>query len=323
MRPKVFVTRPLPSAVIDLLSAQCSLLVHPHDSSISPAQLAEACREAEGLLVVASLVTEEVVRAAPRLRVVSTPSVGTDNIDIAACSRRRIAVTNTVGTLEETTADLAFAILLAVARRVPESDRFVRDGLWREWKFELLHGAEVHGRTLGLYGFGKIGQAMARRGRGFSMKILYSARHPVPEAVERELAAQYVDRETLVRESDFLSLHVPLTVETRHLIGERELRLMKPSAFLINTARGPIVDEGALVEALKTRTIAGAAMDVYEQEPKVNPGLMDLTNVVLIPHLGSATAEARLKMAMLAAENLLTALDGSRPPNLVNPEAFG
>jgi len=284
--------------------------------------LAESCREVEGLLVVGARVNEDVLRQAAKLRVVANCGVGYDNIDVAACTARRIVVTNTPGVLTETTADLAFALLLALARRVVEGDQYVRQGHWKQWTWHLLWGADVHHKTLGLYGFGRIGQAMARRGRGFSMRILYHARHRVAADVERQCEAEYVERETLLRESDFLSLHVPLTSETRHLIAARELGLMKPSAFLINTARGKVVDEEALVAALKARQIAGAGLDVFEKEPHAHPALAQLANVVLAPHVGSATEETRFKMAMLAAENLVAALDGRRPPNPVNPEVM-
>lgn len=322
MKPKVFVTRPLPKPVLELLAQHFELEVRPQDSPISQAELAEACHDIEGLVVVGARVTEEVLRAAPKLRAVSTPSVGYDHIDVAACTARHIPVTNTLGVLEETTADLAFALVLAVARRLLEGDKFIREGNWREWQFWMLHGADVHQKTLGLFGFGRIGQAVARRGRGFSMRILYYSRHRVPEAIEREFEARYVDRETLLRESDFLSLHVPLTAETHHAIGERELRLMKPSAFLINTARGKVVDEEALVRALETKLIAGAGLDVFEQEPKVHPSLITMPNVVLMPHVGSATGETRLRMAMLAAENLIAVLSGRRPRDVVNPQVY-
>ncbi len=322
MKPKVFVTRPIPRPILDLLSTRCELKVHPQDSEVSTAQLAEACREVEGLLVTGARVNEEVLQQASHLRVVSNAGVGYDNIDVAACTRRRIVVTNTPGVLDDTTADLAFALLMAVARRVVEGDRFVRKGHWREWQWGLMWGADIHHKTLGLYGFGRIGQAMARRGRGFSMRILYHARHRVPEEIEGELDARYVDREILFRESDFLSLHVPLTPETSHLIQSRELSLMKPTAFLINTARGPVVDDEALVRALEAHALAGVGLDVFEREPQVHPALLRMNNVVLMPHVGSASAETRSKMARLAAENLLQALDGQRPPNVVNPEAY-
>lgn len=322
MKPKIFVTRPVGRRALDVLAGKYELSVHEQDAAIPEAQLAEACREVEGLLLAGSRLSEAVLSSASKLRAVSTPSVGYDNIDVAACTRRRIPVMNTAGALEETTADLAFTLLLAVARRVLEADRFVRDGRWTHWQWGMLHGANVHHKTLGLYGFGKIGQAMARRGRGFSMRILYYARHRVAESVERALEAQYVDRETLLRESDFVSLHVPLTAETRHAIQARELGMMKPSAFLINTARGAVVDEESLARTLVENKIAGAGLDVFEHEPKVHPALAKLANVVLMPHVGSATAETREAMAVRAAQNLLAALDGQRPPSVVNPEVF-
>ncbi len=322
MKPKVFVTRPLPTPALNLLGDRCDLRSHPQDTSLTTAQLAEACKEVEGVVVCGARVDEEVLRRATRLRVVSNVGVGFDNVDVAACTRRRIPVTNTAGALEETTADLAFTLLMAVARRVVEGDRYVRDGRWQQWEWGLLWGADVYQKTLGLYGFGHIGQAMARRGRGFNMRILYHARHRVAEVVEQELGAQYVDRETLLRESDFLSLHVPLTAETHQLIKAEELSLMKPSAFLINTARGAVVDEEALVRSLGAKEIAGAGLDVFAREPEVHPALLSMSNVVLMPHVGSGTAETRLKMAMLATENLLAALDGRRPPNVVNPEVY-
>ncbi|MGD0922839.1 MAG: D-glycerate dehydrogenase [Terriglobia bacterium] len=319
MKPKAFVTRPLPAAALGRLASRCEVAVHPEDGALQPAQLGAACRDVEGLLVVGGRVNEEVLKDAPRLRVVANCGVGYDNIDVAACTARGIVVTNTPGVLTDTTADLAFALLMAVARRVVEGDRLVREG---RWQWSMLWGADIHHQTLGLYGFGRIGQALARRGRGFEMRVIYHDVQRAGAEIERELAAQFVDQETLLRESDFLSLHVPLTPETHHLIGARELTLMKPFAFLINTARGKVVDEEALVEALKSHRIAGAGLDVFEHEPHLHPELAKLENVVLLPHLGSATAETRLKMALLAVENLLAALDGRRPPNIVNPEVY-
>lgn len=322
-KPRIFITRPLHPAVLEHLAARCDVQFHSEGTPLRPGPLGEACCDADGLLVVGVRVNEETLKRASRLRVVANCGVGYDNIDVAACTARRIVVTNTPGVLTDTTADLAFALLLAVARRVAECDRFVREGRWQKWAWELLWSADVHHKTLGLYGFGRIGQAVARRGRGFGMRILYHARRRVDESIERELGGECVDRETLLRESDFLSLHLPLTSETRHLIGARELELMKPTAFLINTARGKVVDEEALVAALSAKRLAGAGLDVFEHEPHVHPGLVGMPNVVLMPHLGSATAETRSKMAMLAAENLLAALDGRRPPNIVNPEVYG
>jgi glyoxylate reductase len=321
MKPKVFITRPLPPAVVELVSRKCDVSVHPEDAPLKPEELAEACQEAEGVLVVGARMTEEVLRQASKLKIVANCGVGYDNIDVAACTARGIVVTNTPGVLTDTTADLAFALLMAAARRIAEGDHFVREGRWQGSKWELLWGTDIFGKTLGLYGFGRIGRTVARRGRGFSMRILYHDQLRPPEAVERELEAQYVDRETLLRESDFLSLHLPLTPETRHVIRAPELALMKPTAILINTARGQVVEEEALVQALQAKKIAGAGLDVFEHEPRVHPALLEMPNVVLMPHVGSATAETRFKMATLAAENLLAALDGRRPPNVVNPEA--
>lgn len=322
MKPKVFVSRPLPPEVIARIRERCDVDVHPADEPLKPGPLGEKCRDADGLIAVGVRVNEEVLKAAPRLRVVANAGVGYDNIDVAACTARRIVVTNTPGVLTDTTADLAFALLMAVARRVVECDRYVREGRWERWAWSMLWGAAVHHKTLGLYGFGRIGQAMARRGRGFEMRVLYHQRRRAPEEVEREVGAQYVDCETLLKESDFLSLHVPLTPETHHAIGARELGRMKPAAFLINTARGKVVDEEALIAALEQGKISGAGLDVFEHEPHPHPKLLAMPNVVLIPHLGSATADTRFQMASLAAENLLAALDGRRPPNAVNPEVF-
>jgi lactate dehydrogenase-like 2-hydroxyacid dehydrogenase len=324
-KPSVFATHALPPAVLDLLSERCEVHEYRESGIIRPERLGATCRELkiQGILLIGGRVTAEIVREANDLRAISTASVGYDHIDVAACTARRIAVMTALGSLEETTADLAFALLLAVARRIPEADSFVRDGLWSHWDWELLWGANVHHKTLGLVGFGSIGRAMARRGLGFSMRILYHARRRVPEAVEGELRAQICDLETLLRESDFVSLHVPYTVDTSHLMQARELSCMKSSAFLINTARGRIVDEQALVEALKTGKIAGAALDVYEHEPKVHPDLLKLRNVVLTPHIGSGTRETRMEMVRVAAQNLLASMGGLRPPNLINPEIFG
>jgi lactate dehydrogenase-like 2-hydroxyacid dehydrogenase len=249
-------------------------------------------------------------------------AVGYDNIDVAACTRRRILVTNTPGVVTEATADLSFALLMAVARRLVEADRHVREGHWQYWQWRNMWGTNPSGKTLGIYGFGRIGQAVARRARGFSMRIIYHSKdRPTPEQ-EQELGAQYVNRETLLHEADFLTLHVPLAPDTHHLIGVTELALMKPTAFLINTSRGKVVEEAALVEALQSKRIAGAALDVFEFEPQIHPALLAMPNVIVSPHMGTATSETRLAMAMKTAENLLAALVGHRPPNLVNPEAW-
>jgi lactate dehydrogenase-like 2-hydroxyacid dehydrogenase len=318
----IFVTRPIPDQAIGRLAGHGTVQVHPLDAALKPAQLAEACREATGLLCVGVRVNEEVLSQARNLKVVANCGVGYDNIDVAACTRRGIIVTNTPGVLTDATADLAFALLLVTARRVVELDRYVRQGRWQRWEFGAFWASDIHHKTLGICGFGRIGQAVARRGRGFGMQILYHSRNRVDPAVECELDAQHVDKERLLSKSDFVSLHLPHSLETQHFIGARELSLMKPTAFLINTARGKVVDEDALVQTLKAHRIAGAGLDVFEHEPHLHPELAKLDNVVLLPHVGSATAETRLAMALLAAENLIAALEGRRPPNAVNPEVY-
>jgi lactate dehydrogenase-like 2-hydroxyacid dehydrogenase len=322
MKPKVLITRPVQQAAIDEVSKHCEVQVHAADEPMSPELLVTAMRNVDAVMPCGLRVPEDAIRSAARLRVVANIGAGYDNVDVEACTRRRILVTNTPDVLTEATADLAFALLLAAARRVVEGDRFVRQERWQHWQWNFMWGSEMHGKTLGLYGFGRIGQAVARRGRGFSMRILYHSRHRLPLNIERDLAAQWVDHETLMRESDFLSLHVPLTPETRHSISRREFALMKPTAFVINTARGNIIEEEALVAALEAGKLAGAGLDVFEHEPKVHPALIAMKNVVLLPHIGSATAETRLRMALLATVNLLAALEGRRPPNLVNPAVF-
>ena len=322
MKPRIFVTRPVGDEALALLATRCEVSSNPHDASLPPAELIEALRGVEGVMVAGARLPAEVLAQAPRLRAVSNVGVGYDNLDLAACTARRIPVTTTAGVVEEATADLAFALLLAAARRVVEGDRWVREGRWERWQWSLLWGAEVHGKTLGLVGFGRIGQAMARRASGFAMRILYHARHRVARETERELGAEYAALEALLAQSDFVSLHVPLTPETRRLIGAAELALLKPTAILINSARGAVVDEEALVEALSRGRMGGAGLDVFEHEPRVHPALLSQPRAVLAPQIGSGTAETRGAMARLAARNLLDLLDGRRPATLLNPEVF-
>jgi glyoxylate reductase len=272
-----------------------------------------------------SLLTEkidgELLDAAPKLRLVANVAVGYDNIDVPLCTRRNIAVTNTPGVLDETTADFTWALLMAVARRLIEGDRLARSGRWTKWNFDLLCGTDVWGKTLGLIGFGRIGRAVARRATGFRMRVIYYSTTRAPAEVERELGAEYLQRDQVLAQADFLSLHVPLKAETRGLMGPAEFAKMKRTAFLINTTRGPVVQEAALVEALEQGTIAGAALDVYEREPLISDGLRR-DNVVLAPHLGSASLETRGKMAMIAVENVLAFFSGYRPPTILNPEVL-
>ncbi|HYE98334.1 MAG TPA: D-glycerate dehydrogenase [Planctomycetota bacterium] len=267
-----------------------------------------------------TLLTMKVDRAlldrAPALKVVSNVAVGYDNVDVTECARRGIVVTNTPGVLTDATADLAWVLLTGAARRVVEGDRYVRAGKFKAWDFYLMRGMDFAGRTLGIVGGGRIGQAVARRALGFGMRILYTAREPKPD-FERTTGARRVDLPALLRASDFVSLHVPMSPETRHLIGAKELALMKPTAVLVNTARGPVVDEGALAKALRARRIFAAGLDVYEREPAVHRGLLALDNVVLLPHVGSATEGARLGMVETAHRNCLAVLRGEPPPNPV------
>ena len=259
--------------------------------------------------------------AGPNLRIVANVAVGFDNIDVPACTERKVAVTNTPGVLDETTADFTWALLMAVARRLVEGDRLARSGEWLQWNFDLLCGTDVWGKTLGIIGLGRIGRAVARRASGFRMRVIYYSATRAPAEIERELNAEYLPQDQVFQQADFLSLHVPLNVKTRGLIGPAELEKMKPTAFLINTTRGPVVQEAALVDALDQGVIAGAALDVFEREPLISDGLRR-DNVVLAPHLGSASVETRTRMAMIAVENAIAFFGGQRPPTILNPEVL-
>jgi lactate dehydrogenase-like 2-hydroxyacid dehydrogenase len=265
--------------------------------------------------------SSEVIAQLKGLGMIAHVGVGYDNIDVAAASAHGILVSNTPGVLDDTTADFAFALLLAAARRVTEADAFVRSGQWKRWSLELMIGHDIHHRTLGILGMGRIGQAVARRAAGFSMRVLYHNRTRAAGDFASNIAT-WVSKDELLAESDFLSIHVPLNESTRHAIGEAELRRMKPTAILINAARGPVVDEAALAKALSERWIAAAGLDVFEREPEVHPGLLACSNAVLAPHIGSASVDTRRKMTMMAAENALAALTGRRPPNLLNPAVW-
>jgi lactate dehydrogenase-like 2-hydroxyacid dehydrogenase len=265
----------------------------------------------------------EQVLSMPGLVIVSNVAVGFENIDLAAATRHGVMVTNTPGVLNETTADFAFTLLLAAARRVPEGDRTVRGGGWTGWEIDQLLGQDPNGATLGVVGFGRIGRAVARRGQGFGMRVIYHDSIRAPAEVESELRAQWRELPSLLAEADFVSLHVPGGAETRHLIGSAELALMKPTAVLVNTSRGPVVEEAALVEALRERRIFAAALDVFEHEPQVSPDLRELDNVILTPHIASASERTRSRMSEMAAANLLAGLRGEKPPNLLNPEVVG
>ncbi|BAS26106.1 2-hydroxyacid dehydrogenase [Limnochorda pilosa] len=322
---KVFVTRRLPSPGLELVAEECDASVYEGDRPIPREELLRRVRGVEGLLpLLTEAIDAELMEAAgPQLRVIANYAVGFNNIDVAEATRRGILVTNTPGVLTETTADLAWALLMATARRLVEADAYMRAGKYAGWSPTLFLGPDVYGKTLGIVGFGRIGEAMARRARGFGMTVLYHDVRRRSEAEEQQLGVVFREMDDLLAEADFVTLHVDLNERTHHLIGRPQLERMKPSAILINAARGPVVDEAALVEALRTGQIAGAGLDVFEREPEMAPGLADLPNTVLVPHIASGSLETRAKMAEIAATNLLEALRGHRPPNLVNPEAWG
>jgi len=320
-RPPVLVSRKLPQPVMDRLAGECDLTVWTETTAM-PREL--LLRDAAGRRGLVTLLTERVDdelldAAGSDLVVVANYAVGFDNIDVAACSRRGVLVSNTPAVLTEATADMTWALLMAAARRVAEGDRFLRSRQPWIWGPEMLLGQDVHGRTLGVIGFGRIGRAVARRAAGFGMRVLYYDPVAPPAG---ETGAEPVGLDELVATADFVSVHVSLSPETHHLIDAARLRQMKPTAVLVNAARGPVVDERALAEALDAGEIFAAGLDVFEHEPAVDPGLLAHPRAVIVPHLGSATVDTRLAMGMLAADNLLAALDGRRPPTLVNPEVW-
>ncbi len=324
-RPRVFVARRIPDDGLDPVLAACDATVWPDEL---PPPRDELLRAIEGCDGVLTLLTDKVDdefldRAGPGLRVVSNYAVGFDNIDVAACTRRGIPIGNTPGVLTETTADLAFALLMAAARRLPEGDRYVRGGQWKTWGPLTLLGPDVHGSTLGIVGFGRIGQALARRAAGFGMTILYHDVVELPADVSGPLGATYVPLAELFGRSDFVSVHVNLTAETRHLIGREALRAMKPTAVIVNTSRGPVVDQAALYDALRDGEIWAAALDVTDPEPMpADDPLLTLDNCLVVPHIASASRATRGKMAAMAAANLLAGVRGDRLPTPVNPEVY-
>ncbi len=278
---------------------------------------------AEGCVGIVSQLMDPIrdtVLSTPGLKCVSNVAVGFDNIDIPAATARKVMITNTPGVLDDATADFAFTLLMAAARRVVEADSFTRSGRFRGWAIDMMLGQDVFGATLGIVGVGRIGRGVAHRAKGFNMRVLYYDPQPLPREAEEQLGATRVDLNRLIAESDFISIHVPLTQETLHLISTAQFNAMKRNAILVNTSRGPVVDEAALVEALNGRKLAGAGLDVYEREPAVHPGLLQMPNVVLAPHIASATVRTRSEMSAMAARNMATAVRGGRPPNLVNPE---
>lgn len=324
MKPKVFVTRKIPEAGLNILEKECKIKVNPNNRVLTKEELIKEVKEIDGLLcLLTDIIDEKIININSHLKIISNYAVGYNNIDIKAATKRGIMVTNTPGVLTETTADLTWALLMSIARRIVEADKFIREGKFKSWSPMLLLGSDIHHSTLGIIGLGRIGKAVAKRAKGFGMRILYTDTKRAPKEIENESGAKFVSLNELLSSSDFITLHTPLLPETHHLIGEKELKIMKRSAYLINAARGSLIDEKALIKTLKEKWIAGAALDVYENEPHLSPGLSNLDNVVIVPHIGSASTATREKMATVAATNLVTALNGKVPPNLVNKEVMG
>ncbi|MEK9141848.1 MAG: D-glycerate dehydrogenase [Nitrospirota bacterium] len=316
-RPTLYITRLLPQPVLDAIPRHYHRLTEPTDRPPTAEELRRGFAEADAVIcTLTDRIDASLLAHAKNLKIIANYAVGYNNIDVSAATQRSMIVTNTPDVLTDATADLTWALLLAVSRRVVEGDSWVRTGNWPGWTPTQLLGADVSGKTLGIVGMGRIGQAVAQRASGFRMSVIYAGRHPVPTPPGLTWKWQPLDE--VLTNSDFLSLHVPLTDTTRHLIGRREITLMKPTAYLINTSRGPMIDEAALVSALEGKTIAGAGLDVYEHEPMVSAGLIALPNVVLLPHLGSATLEARVRMGLICLDNIEAVLGGRLAPNRVN-----
>ena len=317
-RPTLYVSRILPDPVMAIVRERFQLVQDPHDALPAPLALREGLCQADAAIVtLGDRIDSETIHAATRLKILANYAVGYNNIDLVAAQQHGLIVTNTPDVLTDATADLTWALILATARRVVEGDALVRSGAWTGWSPTQLLGAEVTGKTLGIIGMGRIGQAVARRAVGFRMSVRYHTRQPLAtSSLPREW--EHRSLQDLLGEADVVTIHVPLTSATQHLIGARELAWMRPTAFVVNTARGPIVDEGALVEALKTGIIAGAGLDVYEQEPTIHPELAGMREVVLLPHLGSATVHARVQMGLVCLKNIQAVLDGRPAPNEVH-----
>lgn len=319
-RPRILLMHPILDPGPSILAEAAEVVAYQAGRPLDEANIRAA---AEGCIGIVSQLMDpirETVLSTPGLKAVSNVAVGFDNIDVAAATSHKVMVTNTPGVLDDSTADFAFTLLMATARRVVEADAFARQGRFRGWAIDMMLGTDVFGATLGLIGIGRIGRGVAHRAKGFNMRVLYYDPQPLPPDAEAQLGASRVDLGRLLAESDFVSVHVPLTKETQHLLSTPQFNSMKRSAILINTSRGPVVDEAALVDALTAKKIAGAGLDVYEREPAIHPGLIPMPNVVIAPHIASATVRTRSEMSAMAARNMATAVRGGRPPNLVNPE---
>ena len=318
-KPRVFATHQLFDEARQILDAACDVEYWANEERPPREEMLRRVKDKEGLVcLLTEKVNDELLRITPKLRIAANVAVGYDNIDVDTCTKRGVVATNTPGVLDETTADFAWTLMMAVARRLAEGEQLARSGNWKGWNLDQLCGADIWGKTLGLVGFGRIGRAVARRALGFQMKVIYTDAVKAPAEVEKSLNVQFRDMNALLAESDFISLHVPLMPETRGLFNSPKFYRMKPTAFLINTSRGPVVEEAALVAALEAKKIAGAALDVYENEPFIHPGLKR-ANVVLAPHLASASLETRTKMAVMAANNVVALFKGQMPPNMLNP----
>jgi gluconate 2-dehydrogenase len=321
-KPRIVVTREVFDETIDFLSRHCEVEANQADVPLNTATIAKRLKGAQALMCsLTDKVDADLIAQCPELKVVANIAVGYNNIDVAACTARGILVTNTPGVLDDSTADLAWTLMLATARRLTEVESYIRNGDWTGWKLKQWLGVDVHHATLGIIGMGRIGQAIARRAAGFDMRVIYHNRNRLAADIEQKLNARHVTQDELLAQSDFIVLQMPYTKETHHLIGARELAKMKPTAILINSTRGGVVDDSALIDALSAGTIRAAGLDVFENEPKLNPAFLALKNVVLSPHIGSSTEATRRAMAMTAAANAVAALTGKLPPNLVNPEA--
>lgn len=321
-KPRVLVTREVFDETLEYLGRHCEVRSNQPDAPHAPDALAVALAGCDGLICsLTDRVDAALLAAAPRLKAVANIAVGYNNIDVPACTARGVMVTNTPGVLDDSTADLAWALMLGAARRITEVERRVRAGEWTGWRLKQWLGVDVHHATLGIVGMGRIGQAIARRAAGFDMTVIYHNRKPVAPELERKCNATHVSFDQLLAQSDFIVLQVPYSPATHHLVGAAQLAKMKPTAILINSTRGGVVDDAALIAALKNGTIRAAGLDVYENEPKLNAEFLALDNVVLAPHVGSSTEATRKAMAMLAAKNLVMALQGGVPPNLLNPDA--
>ena len=319
-RARVLLMHPILDPGPAILAEAAEVLQYPAERPLDEPSIREAAEGCVGIVSQLMDPIRDTVLSTPGLKCVSNVAVGFDNIDVPAATARKVMVTNTPGVLDDATADFAFTLLMTTARRVVEADQFTRSGQFRGWAIDMMLGQDVFGATLGIIGIGRIGRGVAHRAKGFNMRVLYYDPQPLPREAEEQLGATRADLNRLIAESDFISVHVPLTQETHHLLSAPQFNAMKRTAILVNTSRGPVVDEAALVEALRAQKLAGAGLDVYEREPAVHPQLIPMPNVVLAPHIASATVRTRSEMSAMAARNMATAVRGGRPPNLLNPE---